>query len=613
MLGLAVISEPYVDEDLLGFLYRLADLNALTGAELLNAFRAAPASDVASWIDGTGRSVAWANVSTELRCPYTRSTKIWNCRSRKFCPHCLGELGYWRESWSLMLVTCCVRHHSPLQDCCSACGCMLTAEAMRCLRCTNCDRLLAKNGVGLSAALPGALWIARQLTHRISRQQGSIKHVTAHLTLSSLHELALRIGIRGIPSNRKKPLKLRDAGVLAIAGPIAESAGRVLMAWPSGFYCLLDAIRAQRAHASRWRIGHAMGPIYHDIFRHLCESHFDFVRRAFESYVHDRWEAPLALRNRNLAPQLVRQHRWVPVQDAARAIGVDPALLRRMAERQEIPVRELARDSGRVARVVDLKAVRDHASQLRRATTLEQAAVQLGLGEKRVRQLLAAGMLAALGGPPRARERWWIDPVSIEQCARHGYRAVNGTGNLVSVAHLARFCVSDARDFVTLIQAIHSGKLSVLVPPHTKHQIGMWLLDEAEVAAWRSPPPHDRTQRFSVNDAAIQLGVKQEVAYSLVRAGILAVVIDAASRRTAQWITAQALREFRKRYVLGTELAAAWQTSPKQVVHQLMTSGIQPVAGPGVASALCRQYVWLRSRKTMALATAEKPCRRRKS
>ncbi|MCL9847594.1 helix-turn-helix domain-containing protein [Ralstonia solanacearum P673] len=432
-------------------------------------------------------------------------------------------------------------------------------------------------------------------------------HVTAHLTLPDFHEVALRIGIRGDTADRRKPLRLRDAGTLAVAKPIADGAGNALMAWPKGFYCLLDTIRERRAYAVDWRIRNAMGPIYQDIYRHLNDARFDFIRQAFEGYVHDRWEAPLARRNRNLGPQIVRGHQWVPVPDAARKVGVDPSLLRRMGVHHEIPTRELVTDSGRLARVINLSAAIDSADRLRRAMTLEQAASQLEISDNRVRQLLTAGLLVALGGPPRAGERWWIDLASIEQCSRCGRRVITKNEHSVSVAHIAKYQISEAKQFVAMILAIQSGQLSVWVPPQARQQIGSWLLNEEEVANWRSQEQEKRPVRLSINDVALQLGVKQEVAYALVRSGILPAVVEKIGRRAAQWVNASALHQFRKRYVLGNELARLSGTSPKQIAQRLRISGILPVAGPTSASAPCRQYIWKRTRNILALAAAKKP------
>jgi hypothetical protein len=165
---------------------------------------------------------------------------------------------------------------------------------------------------------------------------------------------------------------------------------------------------------------------------------------------------------------------------------------------------------------------------------------------------------------------------------------------------LAKFLISDGDEFVAFIRAIHVGDLPVLKQAPTDH-VGRWLLDKEDVASWRARRQEDGQTKFSIMETAMQLGVKQEVAYALVRAGLLPVVMEAAGRRTAQWVTRAALDQFRRQFVFGAELAKTMQTSPKKLVQVLKAAGVQAVAGPDIDSVPCRQYVWRRCRKLTSL------------
>ncbi|MEF9344360.1 hypothetical protein V4889_24730 [Ralstonia solanacearum species complex bacterium KE101] len=419
--------------------------------------------------------------------------------------------------------------------------------------------------------------------------------------MSEFHELALRVGVRRTIVNTGKPLKLKAAGALAVAAPIAEGAGKALMNWPYGFGEMLDAIREQRRKASSWKLCEAVGPIYKDIYHYLKDPRFDFVRTAFESYIRDHWEAPLACRNRNIGLQLVRNHTWVPVCEAALRSGVEPALLRRMAKGREIPTREQTHRSGRCARIVNLASVRNCAGRVQQAMTAEQTATRLGISRKRVRQLLEAGLLAALGGTPRAGQRWWIDPMSLDRCAHSGRQLATAPKNSVSVTQFAKCSIASAEGFVSLTGAIQTGELPVWVPPGSEQEMGKWRLSKDDLAKWQPVAETAGASRLSVGDVALQLGVKSEVAYALVRARLLPATVDRAGRHTAQWVDIQALSKFREQYILGTELATLAKTSPKKIAQRLKACGIQPIAGPGFTRTFCRQYVWQR---TPAVLTA---------
>lgn len=283
MLDLPVVPMPLEDEDLLGFLARCANSNALTVTELVKAFRSTSQTGMRTWVREVEHPLIWDNQFDELLHPSTRPARVWSHRNRKFCPHCVIEAGYWRASWCLMLATCCPRHSIWLQERCCSCGTTLSIEAMRCFRCDVCGKsLVDADSATVQPASREALWIAQQLTLRVARSGERSDHITDDLTLSEFHELALRVGVRGTIVNTNKPLKLKEAGALTVAIPIAEGAGKALMNWPYGFEDMLGEVREQRRNASSWKIREAMGPIYWDIYHHLKDPRFDFVRTAFE-------------------------------------------------------------------------------------------------------------------------------------------------------------------------------------------------------------------------------------------------------------------------------------------------------------------------------------------
>lgn len=99
---------------------------------------------------------------------------------------------------------------------------------------------------------------------------------------------------------------------------------------------------------------------------------------------------------------------------------------------------------------------------------------------------------------------------------------------------------------------------------------------------------------MSVSQAAKELGVKEEVAYALARLGLLRTDTERHGRRKTQTVSDASLKRFRRSYVLAPELAALLKTDPRGMAKRLISAGIKPVAGPRLAGAPCRQYVWRR-------------------
>lgn len=445
-----------------------------------------------------------------------------------------------------------------------------------------------------SSAQPGALMVALELETRLLNHRKRRQTVGSQLSLVEFHEVALRLGIRGCPTSRTKPMKPANIGALSISGPIAEQAGQALHDWPRGFIRLLDSIRCDRNCEQTWRISRAMGPIYNDIYKNLPAPQFDFIRTAFEAYVRDHWQAPVALRNRNLSQELIENHRWVSREEAAHALGIDTPLIDYLVDSGQLASREHRYPSGRQGLVVDTDIPKPLLERLQRAITLEKAARRLGIGMARARQFVKAGLLMTFGGTPQPGARWWIDPASFEKFDNTPLLPTRPQIGVKPVTHFARYLAMTEKEFTAFARAIVEGDLRAFSPGETPAPFGTWMLGEQVVRIWlkRTQPEASRT---SVPEAAKQLGVKEEVAYALTRLGFLHTNTELRGRRKTQTVSADSLKRFRCDYVLAAELAHLLNTDSRAVAKRLISAGIKPLAGPGIVGAECRQYVWKRA------------------
>ena len=588
MLGLAFVPTVLKAEGLLGYLYRLAGMNGISGDELVEAYRAD--AEAETHPDAPDH---WRIESDELRRPGTSPVRLWAHRAIRCCPRCLAEGAHWRASWHLSLYTCCTRHKLELIDRCPSCSETLTNSTMSTFACDQCWTPLEGAPAIQATANAGALLIARELEERLLYGERTSEKPVGILSLLDFHDVALRLGVRGSPSSRTKPMKPSNIGALSIASPIAAQAGQALFNWPRGFMRLLDSIRTRRKSEQTWQIPRAIGPLYHDLYKALSGSQFDFLRSAFEEYVRDCWHAPVALRNRNLSQDLIENHHWVSRGEAARSLGVDAPLIDYLVASGQMQSREHRYPSGRQARVVDVNLAAPLLERLRQAVTLEQAAERLAIGKTRTRQLAEAGVLMTFGGKPRRGARWWIDPVSLEQFHDTPLLPTPPDTPVLSVAHVARHLAMTQAEFSALAQSIVNGRLRAFSPGGTRIPFGKLLLDEQEIRSWRLSRQR-QASGMSVSQAAKELGVKEEVAYALARLGLLRTDTERHGKRKTQTVSDASLKRFRRSYVLAPELAALLKTDPRGMAKRLISAGIKPVAGPRLAGALCRQYVWRR-------------------
>lgn len=592
MLDLTVVPAIQKEEGLLGYLYRLANVNALYGEEVLAAYRADAKSETPP--DAPNH---WRDEAEELRRPGTSPVRHWVHRAIRCCPSCLAKGAFWRASWHLSLYTCCARHKLELIDRCPSCNETLTHPAMLTLACDHCHSSLIEMHAVQSSAQTGALVVALELEKRLFNHRKRRQTIGSQLSLVEFHEVALRLGIRGCPTSRTKPMKPANLGALRVAGPIAEQAGQALRNWPHGFIRLLDSIRCRRNCDQTWRIARAMGPIYYDIHKGLPAPQFDFMRAAFEAYVRDRWQAPVAHRNRNLSQELIVNHRWVSREEAAHALSIDTPLIDYLVDSGQMASREHRYPSGRLGRVVNTDVPQPLLERLQKAITLEEGARRLGIGTTRARQLAKEGVLMTFGGAPQPGARWWIDPVSFDIFDNTPLLPARPHIPALPVTHFARHLAMTGAEFSAFAQSIVRGDLRAFSPCGTPAPFGKWMLEEQEVRTWRKQA-QPKTSGMSVPQAAKELGVKEEVAYALARLGLLRTDTERRGSRNTRIVSAASLTRFRRSYILAPELAAMLNADSRGVAKRLISAGIEPVAGPTLNGATCRQYVWKRNAAT---------------
>jgi len=229
----------------------------------------------------------------------------------------------------------------------------------------------------------------------------------------------------------------------------------------------------------------------------------------------------------------------------------------------------------------------------------------LCLSRKRVEQLISAGVLKIIGGCPQTGEKWLIDYDSIIALAPATFLSAPSE-NFITISQAAKHYLPTAGGLPQLMTAIQSGEIPVFCRAESESvSVGKWLVNSNELEL-KGLTLHTSSQAkgMSVSDAAKILGVKEEVAYALVRLGRLGSETVQCSRRSAQVVSLKAIQHFKRNYIFAPEIGLILATSVKNVRYQLWRRGFRPVAGPNLLNAQCRQNVWRRSKKLAAYLTS---------
>lgn len=609
MFGLLINPAPMHDESLVGYLHRLGNCNALWNGEVIKLFKELTDEQVYEWLNENVRPISWHEVVTEIRAPKFNNQKVWSLTKVKYCPNCLASGFYWRELWDLTLYTTCTAHKVELLYECPGCRAKSTQKILVTKTCDNCGYPALKAYAPATAVDESQFWISTELEKRLRLGINNSSGGVDSLTYEQFHFLAVRIGVRALSRTCFMNMTVASVASKNVVPELAIAAGQILFGWPKAFHDLLSDLMRQRESNLTKKLGSVFGLIYNDVYLSLTDRCYDFIRSEFERYVVLYWEGPLAMRNRRLSECTLLAHRWLPYNKAARKVGLPENFLRRMRLSGELDAREFTYSCGKTVAVVDIEEVRKLSLVRHEPLNLRETSRLLCLSRKRIEQLIDAGILTFFGGCPSAGEKWLVDYDSIVALRPSDFLADPGE-DFLTISQITKHYLPTSSGLVELVRAIQSGDIPAFCRADSETvNVGKWLVSLNELVLKKIVIRTSSQEKgMSVASAAKVLGVKEEVAYSLVRLGRLRSEIVQCSRRSAHVVNLEAIKHFKQNYILAPEVALMLGKPKVNALLKLRVEGFFPIAGPTLLNAKCRQYVWRRSKKLTAhLASATHP------
>lgn len=537
--------------------------------------------EVAEYVDRVARSL-------------TAFPGAWLRKLSRYCPACLKSGGRWRADWELRFADACAIHGVWLVDRCD-CGNRLDWARPHISIC-RCGRPIAN---AIPAPCPDAVVaLTKSVVDAALGHQGRKAHLPlTGLDLNGVQRVILLLGHRAsqgtLPSSRRRLC----ADAMDVSWNITSLAAEALADWPETFLRMLE----NHVHAVRWTkdsggLTTTFGALYRQLYVRKPPE-FDAIRVAFEQYLAEHWRGALGRRNTRLSSGTLERAAWKPLAQVARQLHVAPVVALRELKRSGALLAHRKSRSGRsytVASRIELTAVE---AMPKGRLTLAEAAKELGLPKRRLRDLAKAQILPAnrTGGFTSSWSLHGADLARILTIVSEAPLARHQPADTVRIGHILRYwaCSDDlARD---LISALIEGRLQVLGRVESHVGFSSLLVNAQQMRTFRNEfVAHRLAERVAVPEAAQQLGVKQEVAYHLIRRGLLAASMAGlgASRRQSVVVPA-AVETFRARYALARDLAKSYGRSPKALIADLRERGVTPIAGPDVDG--CRQVIFLQN------------------
>ncbi|MDD4886960.1 MAG: hypothetical protein PHO64_08560 [Thiomonas sp.] len=373
---------------------------------------------------------------------------------------------------------------------------------------------------------------------------------------------------------------------LEVATALVTGAAEALADWPHAFQHIVMSIQSSATSTSGVR--RTFGALYGVIYEELGDPEFQFLRDAFEDHVHDNWWGLVCKRHRRFRARTQSERSRITVHQAAVAADVSPAVIRHCVQGDLLEWEQIPLPCGRHMRTLRTSDVVSLRDLFANALTLSQAAGQLALPERRLRDLIAAKVVRVLVSrhAETAPARWAIAQSEIKRLSVPVLTLPSGVKGIRFV-DVMRFWRLRAGEVVALVQALLGRRLEAYGPLGHAVPLGRIELNPGAVREWLGVTRASADAPLTVDQAARWLGVKQEVCYGLLRLGLLrSQPINALGLR----VSIDALEIFCAEYISLVALAKNAQLAPRRLLPLVSA---RPVCGPTVDGT--RQYFYRRA------------------
>lgn len=589
MFGLTVDLSVIPGESLTSFLQRLAAANFLKLTDLVGHLRDSQTTQPNTFPESLFPT-RWRSAYEHLTSQTTNKT--WSCLKPKICTSCFSEHQQIKEPWDLTLNTVCTTHKILLRDRCHHCASPFNLQAIDSQRCLHCGASIFNCTTTHHIASQEAVWLCCEFEKRLRGTYSDGCSSVDRLDALDLHCIAMWLADLGC--NAENALVKRNNNLHRVENvyQMTSMAGRLLSDWPASFHCSLQKLEARIATSKRNSAARHADRLRMNIYEGLASSAFDFVRSELET--HSLY--PDCTRgNPHLDSHLPSEPRQLTsLKVASKALNLNGPLLKRLIAEGELHGYRGISACGNRTIVVDLIQAEHLAATLPPLLNIAQAGTQLKLPINTIKVLCKNGCFTCQGGRPAAGQSWWIDASSFDM-SNICLKRRRSSASTLSLSNALRHPFMSEEGVAHLFKTIQEGTLSVSITGKSDAGvIGEWRLGSDEWQAWLSTHMTQMadSQSLSVSQAAEILSTSNDVAYTLIRYGLLNSAVELRNGVTARRINLNAIKNFKQSYILGKELANALCLTSKETATHMKKLGVVPVAGPSSTLLKCRQYVW---------------------
>ena len=583
-----------------GFILRLANANGLDRAglkgnafffhdEVLRRYHCLPKKE---------EDTSLAEYALRVTQICEQTPQIWNVGRCRCCPQCLREKAFWRIGWEHYFFDVCPIHHCWLIDSCDHCGAPITWRRRDLLQC-DCGYFYASSRA--SEAPVSSISLARGLMAKISQPDAACALPSFNgLNLEQSLRLIRLLGSYGQAQISQMPQKIQNVGSMDVSWQITSTAAEIMSQWPGSFERILHTMLDRTGESAGQRFPRRFGFFYSLLYRRFADVEFAHLRAAFENFVAAHWHGPIAKRNKRLSASMLERATWIPANHARQKLQVSSSRLAELVRSGAIVGEQRISGSGRRFLVVHKDSIKALLPQLTDEVDLSTASEMLGLTRARLRSVLPQLF-------PQARKiegdanRWAISSVSVTEFLRacDAPTITQLDECQVSMDHILRFWCVSKTEVAVLLNAVGNGSLKPIGVTRSGIGVSGAVFNTTQARCFIKADRKEQRDRWTIPEISYMLAVKQEVAYFLVRNGLLQSTSQVVGRRDVCIVDREALTRFRAHYIFARDLAKLINTSSRSLQAKLAALDVRPVESPRLE--ICRQLIFEKTPLLMAL------------
>ena len=596
--------KPFHGEGLLGYLARVSEANGydslfwlleFSGCTPWLATRQQETLGLATMLGLLPQQISnrcyWPAATVPMTHQFMRSyvsRHMINLSKPRVCPACLDETGFRKCIWDFSLVACCSEHGTALIDYCPTCMHNFSWGKTGVDWCQECGAKLSE--IDAPRAPREALDLTKLLLARLDKT-GTTPDTTPtkfaptrHLNTSEFLSTILFLGAHACGKGCGLGLQLSSRLSASAMLRLVDEAAQILSEWPSKFFSLLDGSRNTADQSfTKSGITNDFGPMYEALTKTLADRRYSFLKHAFANYVRNEWDGGFVFA-KNHRTGAYRSNCWVTRAGAARLLHTRGETISKIVATGQLKATTLQMGS-RTLTLVDRASLARF--QLRRQdhTSFTQLRFHLGLSEKTVRSLIERGYLRPAHGISCNASRPLVYPVeavlNLLKVIPTGPFSISNR-SLISFKKVARKLTSLGYAVVDVIELVLAKRLIVIAADEQQRGFAQCLFSAEAVAEFIRARPLTPPGWRTIPEAALAMGLKQQVVYHLVKNGCLAHSTKTLRGRRIRCIKNSEAEKFSQTYIPASKIAGALKTSPKQVIRTLAAQGIDPTTGPHI-------------------------------